>query len=89
MAAPDALGDVIRARRDELGLSQERFARMVDVSTNTVISWEKQHGDDDERSGKFPDYPNLCALVQKAGIPAESLLGTPTVSKTNGLEVAV
>lgn len=60
------LGDVIRERRNALGLSQEELAEKLDVSRQAVAKWE---------SGKsFPASERLLELCRVLDIPAEQLL---------------
>ena len=42
-AAPSPLGESIRARRSELGMSQAELAAKARISPSTVYRWE--HGD--------------------------------------------
>ena len=49
-------GDHIRLKRTELGMTKQKFAGLLEVSTNTIRSWE---------SGRvFPSRPNIERLLE-------------------------
>lgn len=67
-----SIGEVIRNRRETLGLSQARFGRRLGpegVDAATIANWESR--------GVKPDYQSLCFLVQYGGIQPTELLGEP------------
>ena len=61
-----SLGEVIRARRDACGMTQELVAQKLGVSRQAVGKWE---------SGKSePSTTNLMALAESFGTDAAELL---------------
>lgn len=67
-----SFGDRVRQRRLALGLSQERLARALDVSKNTISRWETAHTE-------APSGPNLDAVAKVLGTTSDWLLhGTRT-----------
>ena len=60
------LHDVIRARRQALGLTQEQLARKLGVSAPAVNKWE--------RSLNYPDITLLPALARALGVDLNTLL---------------
>lgn len=59
----------IRARRDELGLSRNKFARLCRLDPATIAGVELR--------GSKPDFVTLCKLVAFAGMKPASLIGFP------------
>lgn len=61
-----SLGEVVRARREACGMTQELVAQKLDVSRQAVGKWE---------SGKSePSTTNLMALAELFGTDAAELL---------------
>lgn len=58
--------DLIRQRRQELGLTQEALAERIHVSAKAVSKWERAAG--------MPDASIVSALSEALGVSAESLL---------------
>ena len=66
-SAPRAIGARIRARREELGLSQAELARRVYVSRQTVGNWE---------AGRtLADVQSLVLLAGAFGVTVDELVG--------------
>lgn len=63
----DGIGDIIHARRKELGYSLESLAQLVGVSKQTVQKWE---------SGKIENlrHSNMFALSKALNVSAEELV---------------
>ena len=62
-----AIGNVIRYRRKQLGLTQEELAERVYVTPQAVSQWE---------NGKtLPDPFNLSAIADALGIGKAQLVG--------------
>lgn len=59
------IGEKIRERRKELGLSQEQLAEKIGVSRQTISTWEQDRG--------LPDLSNLARLSKHLGISLETL----------------
>lgn len=77
----ERLREALLDRRDALGVSQSKYGRIIDREGGTVGAWE--------RGEATPDFAALCALVQKGGIPPESLLGTvPNVDPARAVSAA-
>ncbi|MPZ54336.1 MAG: helix-turn-helix domain-containing protein [Acidimicrobiia bacterium] len=55
----ETLGDVIRARRDELGLTETRLAELLGVSPGTLRDWER----DKRRPAMETDRTALAAVL--------------------------
>lgn len=55
------VGKTIFMKRMDLKLSQEKFARLFDVSTNTIRNWE--HGVSEPGASVFIKLQNLKAEV--------------------------
>ncbi len=53
-------GQDIRALRQSLGLSMERFARVVDVATTTIFLWEK-----DEQKPNLSGQKKLANVIKQ------------------------
>lgn len=62
-----SFGDRVKQRRKARGWSQERLARELNVSKNTVTRWEGGHTD-------APSGGNLDALAQALGTTSDWLL---------------
>ena len=58
--------DWLREQRERRGLSQERFARMLDVPLNAYLRWE--------RGVSLPSYPNLVRIRAVLGELPPSLM---------------
>ncbi len=70
----------IRAAREEMGLSQVRFAEAMHVSKSTISRWENPN-DPYKPSGE-----NLERLCRKVHKPASFLLGKEKTSEEEFLE---
>ena len=60
------LNDIIRTRRQALGLTQEQLARQLGVSAPAVNKWE--------RNLNYPDITLLPALARALGVDLNTLL---------------
>lgn len=65
-AAPGANG-LIRARRDDLGLTQAEFADMLGVTPQTISNWERGAADPTRDRNVHRREQNLAAL-REAGV---------------------
>ena len=77
------VGEVIREKRKELGLTQEQVARRLGVSAPAVNKWEK--------SGTYPDITILPALARLLNTDINTLLCNEIAKtmETDGMEAAV
>lgn len=63
------IGDIIKARRLELGISQMELAKMTDTAQSTITGWE---------SGKYkPTYDALPRLASALGLTLGELCELP------------
>ena len=53
------IGEQVKKKRLELGLSQEKLARLLDCSMNTIRNWEK--GCTEPDASKFLELQNMVA----------------------------
>lgn len=66
------IGDIIRARRLELGISQGELAKMTDTAQSTITGWE---------TGKYkPTYDALPRLASALGLTLGDLCEMPDKS---------
>ena len=63
-----ALGDEIRARREERGLSQERLADLAGLHRNFIGLIE--------RGQRNPTFFTLLAIARKLGLPLSELVAS-------------
>lgn len=63
---PRSLGELIRKRRMDLGLTQERLAELLGRSTRSVIEWEN-----DESVPLARGWPKLEALLGPGLVPVD------------------
>ena len=62
-----SLGERIRARRRELGLSQKELAHRLGVTPQAVSRWEKDLA--------VPTLPTFSCIVEILGVSADFLIG--------------
>lgn len=60
------IGNEIKTRRNELGLTQEELAKKLNVSRTAVSNWEQQRN--------YPDIELLVSLSDELGISLDKLL---------------
>lgn len=65
----------VRAARHDRGLSQERLARLVDTSKNSVQNWE--------RNSSLPRCETVVAIAQALEVSADYLLGLSPADLTD------
>lgn len=63
----------IKNVRNVLGLTQDKFAKSLNVSRSAVAMWESDASN--------PDYTTLCNISLLYNIPADFILGTGVFSK--------
>ncbi len=83
---PEIDGETLAAMRAQAAMSQSVFAKLLNVSTSTLQSWEqgvRQPSDASRRLLQvFVEQPGvLCRMV---GLPKISLKGVQTKRKPNG-----
>ena len=60
------LGDVIKTKRKELGLTQAQLAEALGISTQAVSKWERGAG--------YPDVSQIVPLARTLNISTDNLL---------------
>lgn len=70
----------IKSLRERLELSQEEFARKLDVTQATVSRWEK---------GAKPEYENLAALAKLDGVSADEFTGRTAPGQPTLAEIEI
>src|SRR5215470_5263549 len=68
--APNA-AELIRLRRQELGLKQREFAALVGVDPSTVIAWEKRRHSPERYQGKIEAVLRISLSGQEEPDPQE------------------
>ncbi len=59
--------DLTRTLRQQLGMTQEEFARQIAVTVSTVNRWENSHAEPSKLAWKA-----IRDLAQQRGLPADS-----------------
>ena len=62
-----SLSERILALRNKMGLSQEKFGELFDMSQRTIAAWEA--------GTRAPSFSTLCALADKLDVSVDYLLG--------------
>ncbi|MBO4819077.1 MAG: helix-turn-helix transcriptional regulator [Firmicutes bacterium] len=75
-----SIGNYIREKRIEIGLTQEQLAEMVGVSRNTVSRWE--------RGVNIPDYKILRDLASVLGTDVTSILSGENTSAARSCDAS-
>lgn len=73
------IGNLIKIRRQELGLTQNELAKMINVSDKAVSKWESGNG--------MPDISNLKALSNALNIKIEDLLEGNNITTTEKVDI--
>lgn len=74
------MAERIRDRRRERGYTQEKLARLIDLTPAAVSKWETGQA--------FPDISTLCPLAAALGMSVDELLGyNPEVSEEKAEEL--
>ena len=60
------LGEKLKERRKQAGLSQEQLAERLNVSRQAIIKWETNKG--------IPDIANLIAISDEFGLSLDKLI---------------
>ena len=60
------LGEKIKERRKQAGLSQEQLAERLNVSRQAITKWETNKG--------IPDIANLIAISDEFGLSLDELI---------------
>jgi transcriptional regulator with XRE-family HTH domain len=64
---PESMRDLTRTLRQQLGMTQEEFARQIAVTVSTVNRWENSHAEPSKLAWKA-----IRDLAQQRGRPADS-----------------
>lgn len=90
-APPEIDGETVAAIRQAAGMSQSVFAKLLNVSTKTLQSWEQGLRNPSDASRRliqvFSEYPE--ALCQSAGMPIIALPGVKVKSAADGRKTIV
>lgn len=62
-------GEVVRIVRKRLGLTQEQFARMLDITVSTVNRWENGHSDPNK-----PTRAVIRKVAEECGINLDAVM---------------
>lgn len=68
------IGSRLRAKRKELGLTQEELGKLIGVGKAAMCCYEKET--------RNPTLENIIELIQILGVSADYLLGTDVILKT-------
>lgn len=74
------IGELIKERREELGYSQVKLAKLCDVTHGTLSRWERGLTKDIKRA-------QICLLSQYLYIPIDTLLGLSNETSTEDLDL--
>ena len=74
-----SMGDIISAKRKELGMTQNELASKLNVTDKAVSKWE--------RNASCPDVATIPQLAEVLGIDVNVLMGSKAETKPKGEDI--